>query len=181
MSQDRRDEIWQMAIKVRHYLGIGGVIGFDELTETLLKHFKGSKITIVDTIDNTTFTNAKITKKKKTFKIKLQYEQIANKQLFNLVHALGHLFIHMGYKNKDKTLWKNASVYYDKFGIGEKVQEANEFAKAFLMPKFDFIEQVKWKLDNNTNIVDTNSMAKYFNVSEQDIIVRGRDLKVFKY
>jgi Zn-dependent peptidase ImmA (M78 family) len=163
---------------VREYLNLDKVVGFDELKDIVIENFKGSEITIVD---NSDLIDAKIIKNNETFKIELRYVQSTNDQLFNLVHALGHLFIHMGFENKDKTLWDNADVYYDRSGIGEKWYEAAEFTNAFLMPKFDFIEQVKWYLDNETGVVNTNAIADYFNVTEQRVIIWGRKLKLFKY
>lgn len=93
---------------------------------------------------------------------------------FAIAQELGHLFLHMGYIVNPE-LWdrqKNMNHYESKCPLEE--YQANEFAKALLMPK-DVYEEV---MEHYTigNRVKTAKIAEYFGVSVSIAYSRGKSL-----
>lgn len=106
------------------------------------------------------------------FKIFIPEDQHEERKKFTIAHELGHLFLHMGYKI-DNNLWEQQKdIDYYRDGNSEEEFQANEFAASLLMPK----KQYKEILDKNSNeeYVDINEVAKYFGVSRQAALNRGR-------
>ena len=58
-------------------------------------------------------------------------------------------------------------------------QMANAFAMCLLMPEKLFLEQVEANT-NETNRVNLQKIAEYFNVTISDVAYRGRMLGLFK-
>ena len=104
---------------------------------------------------------------------------------FEIAVALGHLFLHMGFKTNQEIWVKYSKNSRVEFKGTDRVLQANEFAYSLLMPK-DIFEQaitVNTKSDyingNKCNIVDINNMSKYFNLPISYVAQRGRDLGYF--
>ena len=105
-----------------------------------------------------------------------------NRERFTIAHELGHLFLHMGFLI-DNARWEAISEYRDsvyyRYGHSLEEKEANEFAAAFLMPKGEFIEVAQKHLELDGYNVEP--LAKYFNVSVEAAINRGRGLGLFTW
>lgn len=100
------------------------------------------------------------------------------RKYFAIAQELGHLFLHMGY-TISPLLWskqKNVAYYISKSPLEE--YQANEFARALLMPKFEY----KNILDKYTtgDEVKTGKIAEYFGVSVSAASARGKDLGYLK-
>lgn len=113
------------------------------------------------------------------FEIVVSPYQSAARKNFTIAHELGHLFLHMGYMT-DEELWaeQDDKTYY-RSGNSEQEYEANEFAAAFLMPKY----QYRSVMDNYTDgdLVDTGEIARYFNVSVNAASNRGKWLDYLQW
>lgn len=79
---------------------------------------------------------------KESFEIFLPPVQISwtiERRNFMIAHELGHLFLHMGFRiNDDK--WNNQMKGFYRNNDAETNYQANEFAKAFLMPEEEYGE-----------------------------------------
>ena len=100
------------------------------------------------------------------------------RKYFAIAQELGHLFLHMGY-TISPLLWskqKNMAYYLSKSPLEE--YQANEFARALLMPKFEY----KNILDKYAtgDEVETGKIAEYFGVSVSAASARGKDLGYLK-
>lgn len=132
----------------------------------------GGYVVIDDTLSG--YSDGSIQKDGDSFKIVISPYQSETRRNFTIAHELGHLFLHMGYKI-DNELWeKQDERTYYRNGSSIEEYEANEFAAALLMPEKEY----KIVLDRYTNedIVDTYSIANYFNVSINAATNRGRFL-----
>lgn len=95
---------------------------------------------------------------------------------FAIAHEIGHLFLHCGYiVNRKK--WDSFDVSCCKdMAENERELEANEFARAFLMPEDrfrDFIEE-----NREGNKIDMNLAARNFDVSLGMATYRARQLTI---
>lgn len=107
-----------------------------------------------------------------TFTIEVSPYQSQERKNFTIAHEIGHLFLHMGFiVDEDKWNAQGERVYY-RNGNSREEYFANEFAAAFLMPKIEY----KRVMDENTegNTVNTQEIAKYFNVSTEAASNRGK-------
>lgn len=107
-----------------------------------------------------------------SFSIEVSPFQTEERRNFTIAHELGHLFLHMGFKNNvDKWREQDSTPYY-RNGNSESEYQANEFAAAFLMPQ----AQYKTIMDKYTegNLVNTSEVAKYFHVSIDAAANRGK-------
>lgn len=100
------------------------------------------------------------------------------RKYFAIAQELGHLFLHMGY-TISPLLWskqKNMAYYISKSPLEE--YQANEFAMALLMPKFEYNNI----LDKYTtgDEVETGKIAEYFGVSVSAASARGKNLGYLK-
>lgn len=105
-----------------------------------------------------------------------KYENEKNKN-FYIARTIGILFMYMGYKI-DEILWKSNIDNYKLFKSENHLYKANEFARAFLMPKDLYIE-IMDKNSNGDNVY-TKEIGNFFNVSTGDVLMRGIDLKLLK-
>lgn len=125
---------------------------------------------------------SKLIKTKKSFIIKINKDLSVKEIDFTIAHELGHLFLHMGYI-VDKELWNKYMEKSFKSKNSIEEYEADEFAGALLMPKNlyeDALDFFKEEYEGTT-IVNITKLAKYFNVSESIVKIRGRNLGYFKY
>ena len=111
---------------------------------------------------------------KDSFEISVSPLQPDTRKNFTIAHELGHLFLHMGYQI-DSELWdsQDEAVYFRE-GSSDMEYQSNEFAAALLMPQ----DEYKRVMDKNTdgNIVHTDEIARYFNVSVNAASNRGKGL-----
>lgn len=111
------------------------------------------------------------------FIILVSQNQSEERQRFTIAHELGHLFLHMGFPNKD---WNPENKIFYRYGYSELEFQANEFAACLLMPEQEFAKIVNENLDADGN-VNTLKVANYFKVSEIAVINRGKWLGVFEW
>lgn len=103
------------------------------------------------------------------------YRDSYNKPSFKLValQALGHLFLTMEYCINTE-VWETFQDGYvynpDKDTLDDNFHN-NWFALSFLMPKDEFVKQVKKHKVNNK--VSLSVIAEYFKVSLNDVDARG--------
>lgn len=91
--------------------------------------------------------------------------------------ALGHLFLHLGFRTSTE-VWKEQKENYFRRFSDEAESQARYFASALLMPRREFFSAV----DSNTNEdnrVSLEPIAKEFNVEPHDVVSRGQDLQNF--
>lgn len=124
--------------------------------------------------ENKDICDSAIRKQNDGFVIYMPSSYNVERKQFAIAQELGHLFLHMGYKISPK-LWnkqKNMAYYESKYPLEE--YQANEFARALLMPK-DVYKKV---LDQYTvgNKVQTAKIAEYFGVSVSTAYSRGKSL-----
>ena len=101
---------------------------------------------------------------KLSFEIIILAEQDCSRESFSIVHELGHLFLHMGFRIDNDCWQKQILNKYSSFRTNEQEYQANEFAYSLLMPKSTYSCAVVKYSDNN-NFVDINKLAKSFNLS----------------
>lgn len=96
------------------------------------------------------------------------------KENFEIAKEIGHLILHIGFGTekwenipKGKIILKN--VNYDTIET-----EKEEFALAFLMQKKEYRDFLHKNKKNNT--IDIKIIAKYFKVSKQNALIRGKKL-----
>lgn len=134
--------------------------------------------------DSSMKEEAKIEKDGKGFIITLntRSDQIATGRVrFSVAHELGHLFLHMGYLNKDEQ-WEKVetyvdSVYYRSNAYTTEELQANKFAAALLMPSQDFISTAMDTMGSNRSLNIEVIMHK-FKVTRQAAIIRAKNLQI---
>ena len=111
------------------------------------------------------------------FEISCKKTDSKERQLFTIAHEIGHLYCHMNFGTEK---WNNENEYNEYFRFGDSINEseANEFAGAFLMPENVFLKYLQDNCsDGNVNI---NDLAKYFSLSKDAVLTRGKILGYFK-
>lgn len=134
---------------------------------------------------NEPLADAQISRKGNSFLIEIKKDLNKRRKRFTLAHELGHLFLHMGYKDEQR--WNSAETYVDgafrrtsgDFSVEE--QEANEFAGSFLMPENEFRKIVKKNMvvSLNMRVFDLDGIAEHFGVSTDSVRVRAKWLGIF--
>lgn len=119
------------------------------------------------------FSDGKIKKTSHdTFSIEISPFQTEERRNFTIAHELGHLFLHMGFRNNaDKWRAQDNTPYY-RNGNSESEYQANEFAAAFLMPQSEY-KKIMDRFTNG-NLVNTSKVAEYFHVSIDAAANRGK-------
>lgn len=107
-----------------------------------------------------------------TFSIEVSPFQTEERRNFTIAHELGHLFLHMGFKNNEDKWKKQDNTPYYRNGNSEAEYQANEFAAAFLMPRPEYKKIMDKYTDGN--LVNTSEVAKYFHVSIDAAANRGK-------
>lgn len=109
-------------------------------------------------------------------------DQKTENKIFAYAKALGHLFLHLGF-HYDAKKWKELTEYKAsaKYRLGFSVDnfEASAFSLALLMPRNDFLFFIKGNYNKDTNTLDLQKVADYFNVPIKDVRTRGKALGVF--
>ena len=129
------------------------------------------------------FCDGGIQKNGDGFIIFLSPFQDEKRRRFTIAHELGHLFLHMGYRINPK-LWEaqpeHSQYYRNVSDRSEREYQANEFAAALLMPKYEYLKIMKNNIEDG-NLVNTQSIANYFNVSVEAASNRGKFLGVLQW
>ena len=112
-----------------------------------------------------------------SFVILISEKQPIPRRNFTIAHELGHLFIHMGYLDKNG-LWEaqNSTTVYNRVGANDDEYKANEFAAAFLMPKEEFYNSLQRHKDPSGSTVNMKEVADEFHVSLSAAVNRGKFL-----
>ncbi|MGL5901656.1 MAG: ImmA/IrrE family metallo-endopeptidase [Cetobacterium sp.] len=174
--------IKNLTIGIRNQFGIdpNAPFTYNQLEE-LVKKLNGR-------IENVDYLNYDAEIIKKTgdidFEIILSEYPSVQRKMFSIAHELGHLFLHMLYLINDdhwNSLSENQS--YRREGLNKLESEANSFAAELLMPEEEYLNQLKKNkvLIGDYTYFNTQAMARYFNVSENAIINRGKWLGVFAW
>lgn len=116
-----------------------------------------------DNLDND--ISGKLSKEGNDYVITVEKRHPENRQRFTIAHELAHYFLHKDLKEKfeDTIFFRGADS--DTFEF-----QANLFAGDILMPKDEFLEQIR---KGNSEI---ENLAKYFGVSTLAIRVRAKQL-----
>lgn len=143
---------------------------FEELSGKIQESF--SNIKIIDNYhSDRSYILRKVEASQEIFEISVGLDMVSEKRIDCLMHELAHFLMHNGEIRYDVPKWKNAEPW-------EQEDEANCFSRAFLMPK-DYFLLALVKFSRNDGTVDIEQMASYFEVQENLIIERGRDLFVW--
>ena len=112
-----------------------------------------------------------------SFSIVISPFQSEGRKAFTVAHELGHLFLHMGFRiNDDK--WNNQMKGFYRNNDAEANYQANEFAKAFLMPEEEYGEILnRYTKGNRVNIKE---VANHFHVAINIAASRGQLLGYFE-
>lgn len=116
-----------------------------------------------DNLDND--ISGKLSKEGDDYIITVEKRHPENRQRFTIAHELAHYFLHKDLKEKfeDTVFFRGADS--DTFEF-----QANLFAGDILMPKDEFLRQIR---DGNSKI---ENLAEYFGVSTLAIRVRAKQL-----
>jgi len=179
MTKTRRKHINELVEIIREEANLSAPVTLEQLKEFVTKDLEG-QVVEKDLFDD---RDGQINKTSDSFIITLNNSNYSSeeRQKFTLAHELGHLFLHMGFLNKEK--WEKTEDYedtvYARNGYSEEEYDAHEFAAALLMPKDKYTDIVK---DNSSDgKCDTSIIADYFGVSEQAASNRGKWLGIFKW
>jgi predicted transcriptional regulator len=110
------------------------------------------------------------------FDLAVAKHQNAEERKFAIARRLGHLFLHMGYQISKNQWTGQDAAHFRPFTNYKACCQANEFAKALLMPKTAFIEVVK--ANTVDRIVNVEAVAKTFTVSEEMVKERAYSLGI---
>ena len=178
MEYRKRQIINGIAYKIRDILKLETPVDLNELV-TLLK----GEIEY-DDIEGNEARIQKIEGGSYNFSITLSHETKKQRDRFTIAHELGHLFLHMGYLI-DKEKWGKIGTYKDsayyRYGYSEAEYEANEFARAILMPEVEFIKIANDNKSKDGKTYELHTIAEHFNVSVDVVKVRGRWLGLFEW
>lgn len=153
--------------------GIWDIYGPEYASEPakLAKHI-GGFVVLCDEIPGG--ADGMLRKKGDAFEI-LVYKQLSSERMrFTVAHEIGHLLLHCGYIVQPEK-WKAADKVYCE-GDYERELQANEFARALLMPKDRFTACVKKYSENG--MTDMASVARIFHVTIASAVSRAKKLKI---
>ena len=103
--------------------------------------------------------------------------KISDKVLKGIIaNELGHLFLYVGYKVNDK-LWKTMPIAENHVLDYNQNVDAQVFGNSLLMPRNEY-EKVINKYAKN-NVINTEIIADYFQVTLGNAIERGRTIGCF--
>lgn len=103
--------------------------------------------------------------------------KISDKALKRIIaNELGHLFLYMGYKVNDK-LWKTISIAENHVLYYNQNVDAQVFGNSLLMPRNEYEKVINNYAKNN--IINTEIIADYFQVTLGNAIERGRTIGYF--
>lgn len=164
----------QMADAVRNLYGIEGPIAH---IDDIVRMIGGN---VVEDSSLQSFADGKIRKSgRESFEIIISPCQGEGRKNWVIARALGHLFLHMGYKSDQERWDAQGQMVPYRCGKVELERQANAFAAAFLMPEKDYRRVMEQYTDSN--MVDTAAVARYFHVSISAAADRGRGLGYLRW
>lgn len=162
--------IWKIAENIREDLNFKRT---KRILRELIKEIGGEVIETDNLIELYERTVEKTSKNHFKIFVYNGFRTIENEN-FIIAKEIGHLILHIGFGTekwesipKGKIILKN--VDYDTIET-----EKEEFALAFLMPKKEYRDFLYKNKKNNT--IDIKIIAKYFKVSKQNALIRGKKL-----
>ena len=162
--------IWEIAENIREELNFKRE---KRTLKELIKEIGGEVIEADNLIELYERTVEKTSKNHFKIFVYNGFRTIENEN-FIIAKEIGHLILHIGFGTekwenipKGKIILKN--VNYDTIET-----EKEEFALAFLMPKREYKDFLYKNKKNNT--IDIKIIAKYFKVSKQNALIRGKKL-----
>lgn len=93
---------------------------------------------------------------------------------FIIAKELGHLILHIGFGTEKWEIIPKGKIILKNVNYDTIEAEKEEFALAFLMPKKEYRDFLYKNKKNN--IIDIKIIAKYFKVSKQNALIRGKKL-----
>lgn len=140
------------------YKGLGGEI---ERVDSRVKHAKVKKVG------------------ERSFLIEINGTHSSTRQRISIAQEMGHLFLHMQYLTEGWDRIKDGVSYNNILGSRTELeQEANVFAVAFLMPEVGFKETAE-KMLGQDGYYDLDAIAKYYDVSIDAVIYRGKNIGIW--
>ena len=137
--------------------------------EEIVKNYGG------DIEEDDTIFRSCIIKKNDSFIIKVSSKLKEKQKRLWIAFELGNLFLNMGYEIDEEKFnkYEEDKIYYNETEYGYDI--ALLFAISFLTPKKSFIDKMKenYKGDGVYNI---QKVAEYFEVDEDVIAIRGKNL-----
>ncbi len=104
----------------------------------------------------------------------------AQERTFTIAHEIGHLILHMGY-DIDPKKWENIDSYKDspyyRFGYSQEEDEADEFARNFLMPESE-VQNFIQEMSNRSGQVLVSDVAEKFSVPNKQVLIRVKELGI---
>lgn len=125
------------------------------------------------------YYDATVMKTNDTFYIAIPIISDMQRKNFAIAHELGHLFLHMGFKTNVEVCDNQVLNKYIRFSMIEQEIQANEFAASLLIPKDEYINEIKQQTKNNQDI-DIKAISEKFNVSYVLAYNRGYYLKILE-
>ena len=121
-----------------------------------------------------------VAKEGDSFIIAVSPNEIKSQRRFTIMRNLGHVFLHMGFKNNPK-VWRNLKDgEFIRFNSIASEYEANEFALDLMMPKGSYFRCIERLVENGKGGIDLRDVARYFGVTFEDALQRGHRLGIIE-
>lgn len=170
LEKEKRLEIQEYTEEVRKKFEIG--TPFVKYIDEILKKL-GGKIQKENTIESYGKLIIETKPWEGIFKIILNPGMIKERDNFAIAHQLGHLFLHTNYIESMENGTKY--IHFNESYINSEADfEAHEFAYNLLMPKKEFLDELK--KNTKGEVVYTPKVAKYFGVTISIASYRGQKL-----
>ena len=170
---ETKEYISELTDKIREKYNIKTPI--QDMTE-IVKKIGGD---VIQKYNFDSYYDATVMKTNDKFYIAIPIINDTQRKNFAIAHELGHLFLHMGFKTNIE-VWDNQVLNkYIRFSMLEQEIQANEFAANLLMPKDEYINEIKQQTKNNQDI-DIKAISKKFNVGYILAYNRGYYLKILE-
>lgn len=173
LDLETKEYISELTDKIREKYSITTPI--QDMTE-IVKKIGGN---VIQKYNFDSYYDATVMKTNDTFYIAIPIISDMQRKKFAIAHELGHLFLHMGFKTNVE-VWDNQVLNkYIRFSMIEQEIQANEFAASLLIPKDEYINEIKQQTKNNQDI-DIKAISEKFNVSYVLAYNRGYYLKILE-
>ena len=143
--------------------------------EQVIQDMNG-RIVVKENLD--TLCDGTVAKEGDSFVIAISPNETESQRRFTLARALGHVFLHMGFRINPMVWGKLKDGEFIRFDSVPAEYQANEFALALFMPKGEYVAYVDTL--KAKGMVDVRDVAKHFNVTFENALQRGRRLEVIK-
>lgn len=173
LDLETKEYISELTDKIREKYNIKTPI--QDMTE-IIKNIGGN---VIQKYNFDSYYDATVMKTNDMFYIAIPIINDIQRKNFAIAHELGHLFLHMGFKTNIE-VWDNQVLNkYIRFSMIEQEIQANEFAASLLIPKDEYINEIKQQTKNNQDI-DIKAISKKFNVGYILAYNRGYYLKILE-